>query len=186
MCRRKLWILANKKIIESSQQSSSLLFQELHLIRPSSHICSAVDAAAAWLVCGGVVQTVVRLRSWLHARLQQLLASSGHLDLGCRQHPGHAILAPALLHLLACNLHTVQYTLYRLYCSTLYTGPVYGNTASTVRFTPNMADCIHSVHVVIWRHSTKPSTLSKVERRAGVKVSGVVLDWKGLGRGVGG
>ena len=85
--------------------------------RPSSHICSAVDAA--WFVCGGVAQTVVRLRSWLHARLQQLLASSGHLDLGCRHQPGHAILTPTL-HL-ACNLHTVQYTLYKLYCSTLGT-----------------------------------------------------------------
>ena len=116
----------------------------------SSAVSTASDPAIPYLFRSGLwrwvslwsCQTVVRLRRWLHARLQQGLASSGHLDLGHASR-GHAILTPTLHHAVAhSKLHARCTVHFVLQSTKSLETPAVHKTQNTVHFSPNRASSI--------------------------------------------
>ena len=118
-----------------------------------SAVSTASDPAIPYLFRSGLwrwvslwsCQTVVRLRRWLHARLQQGLASSGHLDLGQPRQPGTCDTHPNTAR--SCSLKVarkVHSTLCTAKCTLGQSceTPAVHKTQNTVHFSPNTPSSI--------------------------------------------
>ena len=143
-----------------------------HLIQQASHICSGRWCASLWSC-----QTVVRLRSWLHARLQQLLASSGHLDLGHQPGTCDTPQPNTASWNVACNAHTgekaVQYTLYCTLGKPMqYMTPHYTVYVLHILFTPNMA----SIPRMLWFGGERKGMCTKPLPREDVEINAEEAD----------